>query len=333
MTPPAPWSPTAHAFAQHQFSHVVNFWNQGRPASYLLEALPGGRAKLNVTFQLPHASEVIPPPSHPVPTHQRPTCPLFPGGFPHQGPASGTKPTPTPPPHFSSQSHLQPHFSQKSAPKKTVSPRRRRKNYQRSVLHRAAQAMSSLPPPKSGSLRQAAQVCVQRLQAAPALQEHSQSERKRPLPTSPSDPSPSHLPPLSQRIRRDIQIGENEVESPEKEVLRFDPFIENSPALFSPCLKDIPSPVSLVFTPVVPEKPSCSNCDAEMTLDHQCDCEATESDSSFKLASPLTLPSEVLADLKSKPRPSPSAPVVLKKPVRMLDGSPAFPPRQKGKNN
>ena len=185
MTPPAPWSPTAHAFAQHQFSHVVNFWNQGRPASYLLEALPGGRAKLNVTFQLPHASEVIPPPSHPVPTHQRPTCPLFPGGFPHQGPASGTKPIPTPPPHFSPQSHIQPLFSQKFAPKKTVSPRRRRKNYQRSVLHQAAQAMSSLPPPKSGSLRQAAQACVQRLQAAPALQEHSQSERKRPLPTSP----------------------------------------------------------------------------------------------------------------------------------------------------
>ena len=135
---------------------------------------------------------------------------------------------------------------------------------------------------------------------------------------------------LSRRIRRDIQIGENEVESPEKEVLRFDPFIENSPALFSPCLKDIPSPVSLVFTPVVPEKPSCSNCDAEMTLDHQCDCEAIESDSSFKMASSLTLPPDLE---KSKPRPSPSAPVVLKKPVRMLDGSPAFPPRQKGKNN
>ena len=108
------------------------------------------------------------------------------------------------------------------------------------------------------------------------------------------------------------------------------PFIENSPALFSPCLKDIPSPVSLVFTPVVPEKLSCSNCDAEMTLNHQCDCEAIESDSSFKLASSLTLPPDLE---KSKPRPSPSAPVVLKKPVRMLDGSPAFPPRQKGKNN
>ena len=91
MTPSAPWSPTAHAFAQHQLSHVVNFWKQGRLASYRLEALPGGRAALNVTFQLPHASEVIPPPFHPVPTHQRTTCPLFPGGFSPQGPASGTK--------------------------------------------------------------------------------------------------------------------------------------------------------------------------------------------------------------------------------------------------
>jgi hypothetical protein len=83
---------------------------------------------------------------------------------------------------------------------------------------------------------------------------------------------------LSQRIRKDIQIGENEVESPEKEELRSFPFSENSPAIFSPCLKDIPSPVSLVFTPVAPKKQSCWNCDAEMTHDHQ--CEAVESDSS-----------------------------------------------------
>ena len=308
MTPPAPWTPTAHAFAQHQFSHVANFWKQGRQASFRLEALPCGRAELNLTFQLPPASEVVPPPAQVYPTDvpQRHIQPLFPEGcFPKKSDHSGAK-------------------------LKTVPPKRRRKSYQRSVLHRAALAMSSLPPPKSGSLRQAAQVCVQRLQAAQAQHENSQSARKRPLPNSPSDPSPSNHHPLSQRIRRDIQIGENEVESPEKEVLRSFPFIENSPALFSPCLKDIPSPVSLVFTPVVPEKPSCSNCDAEMTLNHQCDCEAIESDSSFKMASSLTLPPDLE---KSKPRPSPSAPVVLKKPVRMLDGSPAFPPRQKGKNN
>ena len=47
----------------------------------------------------------------------------------------------------------------------------------------------------------------------------------------------------------------------------------------------------------------------------------------------------VLGDLEDLPSPaaksrsSPSTPVVLKKPVRMLDGSPAFPPRQKGKNS
>merc|ERR1712130_769607 len=57
-----PWSPTAHTFAQHQFSHVVNFWKQSCQASFRLEALPGGQAVLNLTFQLPDASEVIPPP-------------------------------------------------------------------------------------------------------------------------------------------------------------------------------------------------------------------------------------------------------------------------------
>ena len=172
MTPPAPWSPTAHAFAQHQFSHVVNFWNQGRPASYLLEALPGGRAKLNVTFQLPHASEVIPPPSHPVPTHQRPTCPLFPGGFSPQGPK--TKP---------------------AAQKKVSS--KQRKSYWRSVQHKAALAAPSLPPPKNGSLRQAALASVQRLQTVAALPVDNQSTKKRPLPDSPNGPSPLNLPPLA----------------------------------------------------------------------------------------------------------------------------------------
>ena len=64
MTSQAPWSPTARAFAHHQFSHVTNFWKQGRQASFQLEALPGGQAQLNLTFQLPSTSEVVPPPSH-----------------------------------------------------------------------------------------------------------------------------------------------------------------------------------------------------------------------------------------------------------------------------
>ena len=83
MPPQAPWSPTAQAFAQHQFSHVANFWKQGRLASFRLEALPGGQAELNLTFQLPSASEVVPPPTHviPVPAPQRPIQPLFPQGY------------------------------------------------------------------------------------------------------------------------------------------------------------------------------------------------------------------------------------------------------------
>ena len=146
MPPQAPWSPTAHAFAQHQFSHVANFWKQGRQASFRLEALPGGKAELNITFQLPPASEVVPPPTHvlPVPVLQRPIIPLFPkGSFPQKFDADS------------------------KASKRKVSPRQR-KSYQRSVLHRAALAAPSLPPPKNGSLRQAAQACVQSLQAVSA---------------------------------------------------------------------------------------------------------------------------------------------------------------------
>ena len=134
MTSQAPWSPTAQAFAHHQFSHVKFFWKQGRPASFRLEALPGGQAQLNLTFQLPHASEVVPPPFHtsPVPAHQRPVQPLFPRGCSPHGPdpKSNSKPT---------------------SPK--VASRRQRKNFHRSVLHRAAlaAASSTLPPPKNGS--------------------------------------------------------------------------------------------------------------------------------------------------------------------------------------
>ena len=245
MAPQAPWSPTAHAFAQHQFSHVVNFWKQGRQANFRLEVLPGGQAELNLTFKLPPASQVIPPPSHvpPVPAPQRPIPPLFPRGS------------------FSQQSGT--HHSQK----KTSS--RQCKSYWRSVQHRAVLAAPSLPPPENGSLREAAQACVQRLQAASALPVSNQNANKRPLPDSPSALSPSHLPPLAQRIRSDIQVGESEIESPEKEMLRSPPCPENSPYPISPCTNGLPSPAPLVFTPEPPEKSRCLNCEAEMTPDHQ----------------------------------------------------------------
>ena len=236
MTPPAPWSPTAHAFAQHQFSHVVNFWKQGRQASLRLEALPGGRAELNVTFQLPPPSEVIPPPSYPGPTQQRPIHPLFPGGFSPQGHASGLK--------------------QKPAAEKKLSSKQR-KSYRRAVLHRAALAAPSLPPPKDGSLRHAALACVRRLQAASASPVSTPSSNKRPFPDSPNTPSPSNPPPLAQRIRSDFQISEGEVESPERESLRsrFDP--DSFPPLNSPhSVQKVPPPAPLFFTPPKPHEGS-----------------------------------------------------------------------------
>ena len=208
MPPQAPWSPNAHAFAQHQFSHVANFWKQGRQASFRLEALPGGHAELNITFQLPTASEVIPPPTHVpsvVPPRVPPQCPippLFPNGWVTKGPGGAN--------------------SKSQAPPKKVSSRLR-KSYQRSVLHKAALAAPSLPPPKNGTLRQAALACVQHQQAASASPVNTQCTKKRPFSDSPSAISPPHLPPLAQRIRSDIRISESEGESPEKELLRSQP--------------------------------------------------------------------------------------------------------------
>ena len=137
----------------------------------------------------------------------------------------------------------------------------------KTVLHRAALAVPSLPPPKDGSLRQAAQACVQRLQVVPDLPGSTQSAKKRPLPASPSAHSPSLLP-LAQRIRTDIHVAESETESPEREILRSPPCPENSPFPISPCAKGLPLPAPLIFTPV---KTSCLNCEAEMAPDHQCE--------------------------------------------------------------
>ena len=72
------------------------------------------------------------------------------------------------------------------------------------------------PPPKNGSLRQAAQACIQGLQAASASSVTTPSAKKRPFSVSSSDKSPSNLPPLAQRVRADIHVEESEVESPEK---------------------------------------------------------------------------------------------------------------------
>ena len=164
-TAQVPWTPTAHAFAQHQFSQVTNFWKQGRQATFRLEALPGGQAELNLTFQLPSASEVIPPPFHvpTVPAPQRPILPLFPKSCFPQG--------------------FGPDSKAKLASQKKLS-QKQRKSYRRSVLHRATLAAPSLPPPKQGSLRHAALACVQRQHV------DISSIRKRAPPCSPSNQSP-----------------------------------------------------------------------------------------------------------------------------------------------
>ena len=234
------WSPTAEDFTRYQLSHVTNFWRQGRTAEFHLKAMPSGWAELRLTFELPSSSESIPPPINPAffapPRNlETPTLPQ----------ETGTGPKPPPPKVTSTQ----------------------RNNYRRSFLHRATLAASSLPPPKNGSLRQAAQACVQRLQVVPDLPGSTQSANKRPLPASPSAHSPSLLP-LAQRIRTDIHIAESETESPEREILRSPPCPENSPFPISPCAKGLPLPAPLIFTPV---KTSCLNCEAEMAPDHQCE--------------------------------------------------------------
>ena len=132
--------------------------------------------------------------------------------------------------------------------------------------------VTSLPAPVNDSLRHAAQACVQRMQI-------TQNAKKRPLPFSPSAPSPLRSP-LAQRIRADLQIGECETESPERELLRSQQSPEKSPSPSSPpCAKEFPLPAPLVFTPAKKlESPRCLNCEAEMVPEHQCEVEKSQSE-------------------------------------------------------
>ena len=179
---------------------------------------------------------------------------------------------------------------------KKPSPKKR-KSYRRSVLHRAALAAPSLPPPKNGSLRQAALAMVKRLQADSVSPVTTPSTRKRSYSesNSPNAHSPSNFHPLAQRIRSDLQIGED---SPEKEQLRMQLTPLKSP--FPSPTRGFPSPAPLAFTPpkiqekcetpVTPsvenvqtqEEVSCLNCDAQMTPDHQCESVNTETSESDK---------------------------------------------------
>ena len=286
MAPQAPWSPTAHTFALHQFSQVANFWKQGRHASFQLEALPGGRAELNLTFQLPTVSEVIPPPSHVSPAPpERPIHPLFPNG------SHGA--------HFPQESGLDPNFK----PATTKVSSRLRKNYWRSVLHKAASAASSLPHPKIGSLRQAAQACVQRMQVDSTLQVSTPTARKRVLSSSPSVLSPSNSSPLAQRIRQDLQISGSDGESPEREQLRSQQFPEKFPSpSVSPCAGKLPPPAPLIFTPAKePDTTSCKNCNAVMTPDHQCEVGVSEKRKTMEVVLSTSLP------VSSTSEPDPTA--------------------------
>ena len=232
----APWSPTAQAFAQHQFSHVANFWKLGRPASFLLEALPNGEAELSLKFHLPSASEIVPPPLHipPVSAPQRPIPPLF--------PRAGT-------------SKRAPLAEAKIEIQKEVSCRKR-KSYRRAVLHRAATTVLSLPTAGENTLRALATAAVAAATTARAvscLVPQNTAVRQCSSLSSGSLPpailSPASLSPASLS------------------------YSSLSPASLTPAS---PSPASLsaaeaVCSSTSPFVPACPNCGKELNPAHQCD--------------------------------------------------------------
>ena len=236
MAPQAPWSSTSHAFAQHQFSQVANFWRQGHQASFRLEALPGGRAELNLTFHLPPASEVIPPPIPvlPVPA-QRLIHPLFPkGSFSHAKPAPGNS--------LPSQSPKGAPAS--SSPNRPRSAAQQRRSHHRTCLHKAKLAALQLPPPSFGSLRALAMAA----QTASVLQ---------PPPSHPeSAVSAAPSPPAAALLASSPLPGPTSLPSPIPQL---------DGALFSPSYSETDANVT---RPLVI---NCLNCKGPMSPSHQCE--------------------------------------------------------------
>ena len=74
-----------------------------------------------------------------------------------------------------------------------------------------------------------------------------------------------------------------------------------------------------------PNAKTCWNCDQEMTFDHQCDVSPVPAEIRQSPSTPCSSGRQPLKGV----RPEPSPPMILKKPVRMLDGSPVLPSRPK----
>ena len=69
---------------------------------------------------------------------------------------------------------------------------------------------------------------------------------------------------------------------------------------------------------------SCWNCEGFLTPDHQCDVPLGHTSGPVHLITPPVPPNATKVATVISPRPSPSAPVILKKPVKILDRSPIW---------
>ena len=74
---------------------------------------------------------------------------------------------------------------------------------------------------------------------------------------------------------------------------------------------------------------TCWNCEGFLSPDHQCVGPLGHSPGPVHLFPPPVLPNATKVAAVFSPRPSSSAPVILKKPVKMLDGSPILTPKTK----
>ena len=296
--PGGQWTPAALQFVEHQLAQVSNFWKLGLPAEFHLVSNNDGTAELKLSFLMCGPGDSLPPP---MPTSIPKSAPNLCG----------------------------------SQCLRKASPFQMRRGLRRAAgKAAAAEEVSAVGTAKEAATEEVAAVVAakaavaDKLAAVVTAKEAAAEEVAAVVTAEEAAAKKAVAEKVGGKAASVAGTQLNSVENCSKaEIVKDDSEVDEHRVYGA----DASSPTcdvavtSCLGSQLAPQE-NCWNCGEAFASDHQCDTSPPKP-KSVKFASSLSLPPV------PKQRPSPSAPIVLKKPVRMLDGSPAFPPRQKGRNS
>ena len=285
------WTPTAETFAHHQLAQVMNFWKLGHPAKFHLDVKSGGISELVLTFQLPSPSEPIPPPY------------VVPEQVPHPSSPSST--------------------GRSSDCLKKANYSRVKRRLRRAAERTAAAAEKDATektlaekeaPVKAATDKEAAKVVAEKIGAENAAAEKvakNEAAEKNAEKATAKEVDADKV--SAEKISAEKAVA--------KKVATEKVVAEKVAAGKATAKKELAVKESAAA--------STSSCGSEQRASLPC----WSCDKMFPVDNQGYIPEHLCAKdfpIRSSPvKPGPSAPVVLKKQVRMLDGSPIWSPRAK----